>query len=357
MTYDNSRRLPDFDLIRFIAIVMVVMIHCCSLTFQFGAENPTTVVTTSVVRVLCSLAVPFFLMISGRFLLRKQEPLDVFFRKRFRVIGISGLFWTLAYCVVQLHAGKTGVTLLKNALNGGTEYHLWFLYLIVGLYLLTPVLREFVAKIRLSRSMLAYFIGLLLVYAGCNLMNFYRAPQWGIATDNLFPFAFFPAVFLLGYQLAEREFSPRIIRLVWAVLGVSLLWMTVGTLDCYWREGKLVSFYYSIGCLPTLAAIIGAYILMDHYGAAIREFLQPVAGACRTLGEISFGIYLIHPIFLRVVGKALFRHQYADYSVFLVLPALCGFTVILSGIAVWVIGRIPYLRATVGIERHDRNAG
>ncbi|MGW8289404.1 MAG: acyltransferase, partial [Candidatus Bathyarchaeia archaeon] len=145
------------DLIRTVAIVLVIVLHASTETVtvadQMSPEGVTLWWTTNIYDSLARPAVPLFVMLSGALLLQPaklDEPLGVFFKKRLNRIALPFLFWGIAYFAWR--AFVNGETLTANSiLQGvltGPYNHFWFLYLLVGLYLLTPVLRVLVAHIR-----------------------------------------------------------------------------------------------------------------------------------------------------------------------------------------------------------------
>jgi len=155
--------LPWVDLMRFIAILLVVLAH----VENWGAGSAWV---RDFYYTVSRNGVPLFFMISGFLLLSKQEDIPTFFRKRAARIIIPFLFWSIVYDVQNSQAfAQSGVTLegiLKmfiRILRGPREAHLWFFYSLIGLYLITPILRVFVSKARDSEIL--YYIGLWFLVA------------------------------------------------------------------------------------------------------------------------------------------------------------------------------------------------
>ena len=97
-------------------------------------------------------SVPVMVMISGLLLLdpQKEYPIKIFFKKRFNKILIPLVFWSIVYTIWKY---KTGIIawqplpaglILKSFIDGTVFYHLWFVYMIIGLYISTPILRIFI---------------------------------------------------------------------------------------------------------------------------------------------------------------------------------------------------------------------
>ena len=111
------------------------------------------------------IGVPFFFLMSGYLLLSKEEDVSVFLKKRALRIAIPFLVWSVLYDLLYSRPFEVdGVTfegvlrMFVRILRGPRGGHLWFVYSLLGLYLLTPILRVFVSKAKPSE--LYYFIGL-----------------------------------------------------------------------------------------------------------------------------------------------------------------------------------------------------
>ena len=115
------------------------------------------------------LGVPLFVMLSGVLLLhpsKVNEPIGVFLKKRFSRIGLGFLFWSVIYFAWSYYVNHTALTVeyvIQSFLSGGAYYQFWFIYLIMGMYIITPVLRIVVAYA--DRRLLRYLIILWFIAA------------------------------------------------------------------------------------------------------------------------------------------------------------------------------------------------
>src|SRR3990172_8677409 len=100
-------------------------------------------------------SVPIFIMVSGYLLLdpSKQEDFRTFYKKRAGKVLIPTIFWTLFYIIWSFVIKKypldlkSGKIILIKLIEGEPYYHLWFAYMIIGLYLFTPFLRKLLGAI------------------------------------------------------------------------------------------------------------------------------------------------------------------------------------------------------------------
>ncbi len=134
------------DALRVLATVAVVVMHVSAIALKQSDAFDWWIGNMFVS--LSQWGVPIFIMISGALLLdpSKDEKVSIYLTKRFKRILIPLLFWTCVYFAFLQLRGQD-ITLrfaLKSFFTGGPYYHLYFLYLILGLYLITPALKIYI---------------------------------------------------------------------------------------------------------------------------------------------------------------------------------------------------------------------
>jgi surface polysaccharide O-acyltransferase-like enzyme len=154
------------------------------------------------------LGVPLFLMLTGALLLQpqKKDTLRGFFKKRWVRIGLPTLFWAVAYFAWDFLVQKipfSSAALIQGTLNGPYT-HMWYIYVLVGLYLLTPILRIFVANA--DETLMKYFGGLWGVTVSI-------VPVFGLFTSytlnsNVFALTGYVGFFVLGTYLTTVNNKP-----------------------------------------------------------------------------------------------------------------------------------------------------
>lgn len=106
-----------FDLIRAVAILMVIAIHSSALFCQVAINETgfgVNKILYSVLQIIF-IAVPVFVMLSGALLLGKDEPLGVFFKKRLTRVMIPFLVWSvIVYALTYVQSGGALLDLLKD---------------------------------------------------------------------------------------------------------------------------------------------------------------------------------------------------------------------------------------------------
>lgn len=139
-----------YDLIRFVAIFMVVCIHSMALVDAARDAGDITAWIVSAMMDIIYCGVPLFVMLSGALLLGKDEPMKVFFKKRMSRILIPFLVWSVIVgAILYIQDGGRSIAgymlyELKGIATTGVHGIYWYVYMTIGLYGLTPVLRHII---------------------------------------------------------------------------------------------------------------------------------------------------------------------------------------------------------------------
>lgn len=152
-----QRRECNYDLLRVLSAVAVCLIHVSNdflfASFEYHIDNHGFVFkgnlfATFVFDSLPRFAVPCFVMLSGAFNLDIKDNKDYkkFYSKAFRNIGIPTIVFSLLYtayesmkCIMKGQAIDLWRPIF-NLLCGKPFYHMWYMYMIFGLYLITPII-------------------------------------------------------------------------------------------------------------------------------------------------------------------------------------------------------------------------
>lgn len=156
----DTKRESNYDLLRIISTFAVIVIHVSATYISgftndkiFGYINFNGAFVTCLYNTLPRFAVPCFLMLSGAFLLNDERNADYeyFYKKSFKNIGIPTLVFTALYflysflkCAAKIYIRGNELSALAepflNLLKGKPFYHMWYLYMLIGVYMLIPVI-------------------------------------------------------------------------------------------------------------------------------------------------------------------------------------------------------------------------
>ena len=149
---NNNTRIVYFDLLRILATFAIIILHTASANWEKVDVTSYEWSMLNIYDSICRWAVPVFVMISGALMLNKQKSIkNIYTKNVFRII-CSFIFWSLIYTIEKHCFLNNTDNIIKNFLIG--NYHLWFLYMIAGLYILTPI----ITKITESEKTTKYFL-------------------------------------------------------------------------------------------------------------------------------------------------------------------------------------------------------
>ena len=142
LTQPSKSHIRYFDLLRTVAIFFVIIIHCTAVHFINLSPESRSWLVTNFFESISRWAVPIFIMISGALHLGRERDLNSFFKKNILKIVIILFSWNLIYGIVGLVNGSSLSDFIYAFIGG--HYHLWFLYMLLALYALTPFIKKFI---------------------------------------------------------------------------------------------------------------------------------------------------------------------------------------------------------------------
>lgn len=262
------------DLLRVVLIVGVICIHTfCVLDLAVYPQYRTW---SLVLNTICHYAVPLFVMLSGIVLMDKcGEPLPLFYRKRLTRIIVPTLPAVMFFAALRIFRdGDPAPTVLKDTLLGRPYYHLWFAFMLIGVYLFMPFLTKLVREVH--NGVLASACCLVVCVAHCV----------GEGPYQILPYC---AYATLGMILARRSRTCRRPIAGWCALTVAI-GLTVWNASIVLTTGLFGTIGY---CAPFV--LFGSIALLVF----VMNCVPPCfGGAVATrFAALVFGVYLWHPFF------------------------------------------------------------
>lgn len=283
-------------------------------------------------------------MISGALLLdpTKQESLSRFYSKRLSRILIPMGFWSLFFLGWTFFHGvidglpPNGLELLTNLGRGLPYEHLWFLYMISGLYLFAPFLRKIISASS-NRELTASII-FMFVVAG---INFAQLSFSGVYRPSLFLnwFLLYIPFFFIGYVIQQdQRRSSAVMR--WGIFLLSSLLTFLGYYAVLSRNELLPDGYFhgylSITVIPMSVSVM--YLLKSWDTPILNQHLT------KQISLLTFGVYLVHPIFVEILNKTNFIRVFHPM---IVIPSATALIFMMSLGTSWLFHKTPYLRKTI----------
>jgi surface polysaccharide O-acyltransferase-like enzyme len=288
------------DFARVAGMVAVVTAHVFApaVRFDLSDANSPAWLAAMAISALSRFCVPLFLMISGALLLAPRAGLrpTEFYRRRLHRVGIPLVVWCAFYLALRsltTDDDLSRVQATREVLDGGVYYHLYFLFVLAGVYALTPFLRVIV--LNASHRMLVGFAAVLLALGALDQAAVVLLEsEQGNAATRFLPYM---GYFVGGLLVSQLPLTPRLIRVAWACLlgGVAL-----GTFGGWVLCVSMGSVYVEYALLP-----LSPSVMLTAFGAVVLLRALPhraprltSSRAVTRLSALSFGVYLVHPAVL-----------------------------------------------------------
>lgn len=321
----------NLELIRMASFVLVIAIHVSNYFCRAYGEIPDGEYLFSLaVDTFARVSVPCFFMISGALLLGRDEPLEKHW-KRIRRFFLALVVWSVIYYLWNTFYMKSDFD-LRKIFYVPAEAHLWYLYAMIPIYLALPFLQVMCRHMgpKLEKAFLiiatcAVLANDLLWLLGGEL--YYDLPLVG---DRVYAYYLYIGYYLYKYRdkirLSQRSAALLCLGGMAVSFGATLA-VTVWRGDHY--EGALT---YGMPFVVLSGAAFFLYMLRVKGG-----HFQPKEGARRVIdlfGGLSFGIYLIHILFLDNYKKHM---EACDLSAWIAVPGLIVTITAVSFACVYVI--------------------
>lgn len=303
----KSNRIVYLDFLRIISIVGVIVIHVTSIGYLESDVNSTFIISVAY-NSLFRWSVPIFFMITGCLFLRKNKEIDfsIILKKYIPRLLMALVIFGVIYSLLDMYlynsfSIKGIIMIVWNVFSNNTGYHLWFLYALISIYLMIPIFRLIVEKLKQKQLLFVIVIWMIfsllpnqfnLIMSEFNLnlsLDWYSVSvcNWG-------------GYVLLGYYLNEYGLKKSIEKL-FIIFGVVSLFFCafLNVHFTYINNKQFDAFTLSEGLTTCIAAI--AIFLMFKNSKIPQQFQLFIT----KIGKDVFGIYLIHVLINSTIFKIL----------------------------------------------------
>lgn len=346
-----NERYHFLDVARVCAMVGTIVIHIACINWYDVPIKPYPFLVYNLYDCIFRYCVPVFLMISGYLFLNPERSFSAkrLFSKNIKRLLTAFFFWSFLYALItsgfatqRIVTKEIAEKFVHNLFYG--HYHMWYLYVMLGMYLITPALRAVAA----SKEATKYFLiaSFLLSYVLPTLQiipTVYLSAQFTNRIDiqMISGYSFY---YLMGYYIGSEDFDKK----------RASLWYLAGA------AGFLITFFSTAGmCLleqyPDIRMheYLTAGVCLFSCGVFVFfkqkfEYTDPESRwmkGIRYLSSISFGVYLANDFGIIVMKKV--GLVPAAGNAFVMVPLLAAADLILSVLIAVVVSRIPILRRYV----------
>lgn len=351
------QRHLGLDLLRVLATYMVMQVHAGEFYYIGSGGTVLNTVDAYWVGLLNSLfraCVPLFVMVSGLFLFPVGDN-GKFFRKRFSRVVVPFVIWCALYAVYfhlqgSLTLSGTLVNILKIPLNYGTEVgHLWFVYMLMGIYLFAPVISPWITSA--SRRSMEGFLALWILSLTAPYIHLYFPEVWGECywnrTPTLYYFSGFLGYAVLAAYIKRFLMCPgkRDYVLALALILVGYAITAAGFLKRLPVEHAVSSLELTWAFETINVAMIAAGIFLLFKNFQPDDGTGTLWKVVRDISRLSYGMYLAHIMVLNAVQGLMDKHL---SSAAVKLPVMAAMTFMLTYLIVKALSLVSRSKWLVG---------
>jgi surface polysaccharide O-acyltransferase-like enzyme len=342
------------NILRTIAIIGVIIVHSAGPLLSI-TDNESYWWTGNVYDGLVRWCVPVFVMISGALLLNpeKNDSLQVFLNKRASKIILPFIFWILFYEAWKYRGDLGNVSIpaaIKEMMSGSVYFHLWFLYMIVGIYLITPLIQIIIRNS--SKTIIEYYLIIWFITSSLfTLFPYLLDVRIGLQLPY---FTGYLGYFILGYYLHRFSMPSKINKLIYAGGAGGLLITLIGTYIGTKRAGIFDGYFYEYHSPNTVLASIAIFVLFKNID---WDSLFPKDGRfmkwITSISIASFGIYLIHPLVMdilkshKMMNLIGFKINYQLIHPVIGTPVTIILVLLVSHLIISIMRKIPFIQRLV----------
>lgn len=339
-----NNRIVYVDLLRIVATFSVVFLHVAAGnwgnvnlgTFEWNVYN----FYDSLVR----FGVPIFVMVTGMFLLNPDKKVsfkEIYCKYILRIL-IALISWSLLYAVytniINYDEFNRGI-FIKSFLFG--HYHLWYLYMLIGLYIITPLLRKIVT----DKKAVEYFLILSLIF---NFVLPIIIKVFDIADFDIFLkkldlhfIVGYVGYYIGGYYFGTYDLNKFNKNTIYILGVMSLIFTYIFTNIISLKTGKANSTFYSYFS-PNVMIVSLAIFVFFKYEISKIQFKERTNNIVNMLSECSFRIYLVHDFFNIFILN--YGINSLNYNPIISVPIIAVTVFMASLITSFIIGRTPLLK-------------
>lgn len=320
------QRNNSMDILRVIACMAVVIIHVSTAPVGSAAAPVSGGILKNLelIHILMQWSVPVFFMITGFCMMQKEIcTYSYCFSK---VLKYAATLFTVGLFYALLEGVFTEKTInlkiifnaFKSVIGGYTWEHMWFVYSIIGVYLVMPIIHCFMKQgnknIMILTTLLLFFS--ILTPA----MNKY------LPIGIELPFDGYLVYVCYGGMIAKYTIDKKWKYLSFFTIAISIIYLFINV-------GKeLFVFKHPIVCFMAM----GIFLLISQADFKFNKIILEIA-------KCSWGIYLIHPFFMNIALKVL-KIDLLSGMLYVKLLIFAIVLFVISMITTYILRKIPVIK-------------
>jgi len=326
---ENKQKYAYLNVLRVLATLGIIITHVVS-PMDSAFKNTLTEYESYfciILRNISQLCLPVFAMISGAIFLDPQKEITIekLFKKYILKITLALFIFGSVYAFIEMFFNASYNFSLNqiymsiaNVFHGKLWSHLWYLYVIIGLYICVPPLKIFVNHS--GKNILKYTVIVLFVFSSVRPFMeraFLTNIGFHIAIGSVFPLYFLLGHYIHNYKIALKNRTLLIFMAVY-LSCIVLMPLNSNFADIFPGGGEP---FWEVSSPLASMAVFAIFCFIRQNNKSNRFF--------DTLSPMCFGIYLTHPLFINFLYKFM-RFTPEKYPLSIVLIGALTITILFS---------------------------
>jgi surface polysaccharide O-acyltransferase-like enzyme len=380
-------KFDEIDYLRGFAILAVIAIHT-SANFTNIKDINLLLIVNVIVDVFSHFAVPLFIFISGFVLSLKYKGLfsqKAFYKKRAKSVIPQYIIFSTIYILLNIAISSINGNLkflsitkiMFYFLTASSYYHLWFFALIIQFYIFYPyIIKSYEKFASDGRTFFFIFFALitqqvwLIIKAATityftsntysNSITYFNEILNLLLTRVFFSYIFY---FIIGIYVCQnyedvldKVFNAKkwiLLTLIVFTVIISALWINgIAKYGSFYNVSQSYSIYYDLLNSIYYPFIFSLFLIISLNLLKNKNKYLNYSKNISLLGRYSFGIYLIHPLYMTMI-ITIFSHFGVDFNLFIFYPTLFILTLLLSYFSVYLISHLSYSEILIGIKKAE----
>ena len=352
----KNNKILYLEILRILAAFFVIFNHTGINGFFLFSKYGVNTITFwlgAFFSIFCKFSVPMFFGISGILLLNKEESIKDIWKNRILKIFITLiLISTLFYCYDVFYA-KTEtfnlITYIKKLYTNGNNIVLWYLYGYMAFLICLPFLRSIVKHLEDKHYYYLILIAILfngivpiiewLFFKGKVTLYYKMYPTWIISELFIYPLIGYFMHYKYKFKNVKKELSLLWISNIILIFLCCFMIYYKGEIDGDILEANSQAFHYSF----VIVNFITIFLTIKHFfnNKEIKPLLSKII---YSLGECTFGIYLIHVLVKNFTFK-IYIFIDSILRIKLLTSFLWVFVIMMASyIIVYILKKVPILK-------------
>lgn len=339
------------EYLRVVSMFSVVLIHIfVTARTDFPGHTGSEEIISNIIGQILHYAVPIFFMITGALFLQESKKIDLttlykkYIKRYLLIILIFG--WGFAF-IEQISNKEYSFMAIINSfismIKGETWAHMWYLYTLVGIMMVLPIIKLIVKNSNENDDLLKYILILLIIFSSFantigNMFNFNIGIEIPISS-------IYVAYMIFGY-LIDKKTKKCNIKICTSVISITSIIIIVCNIA---RENLKLQFLEPIGSYNSPIILIMSIAIFELIKEIInnrKNISEKLDKFVLNVSEYTFGVYIIHMFWINIAYKLLKINPYGNLMICKVL-ILYVCTMSLSIMSVKLLKKIPLIKKLV----------